>query len=60
MIDTGFDMLEQIFASNPGDIIYTATPGATSAMKPGDTVEIEVEGVGVLKNRIVSAGNGAR
>jgi 2-keto-4-pentenoate hydratase/2-oxohepta-3-ene-1,7-dioic acid hydratase in catechol pathway len=38
----------------PGDIIYTGTPGATSAMKPGDVVEIEVEGVGVLKNRIVS------
>ena len=39
----------------PGDIIYTGTPGATSAMKPGDEVEIEVEGIGVLKNRIVSA-----
>ena len=41
----------------PGDIIYTGTPGATSAMKPGDEVEIEVEGVGILKNHIVSAGH---
>jgi len=24
-------------------------------MKPGDEIEIEVEGIGVLKNRIVSA-----
>ena len=40
----------------PGDIIYTGTPGATAAMKPGDVVEIEVEGVGVLRNRIVTAG----
>jgi 2-keto-4-pentenoate hydratase/2-oxohepta-3-ene-1,7-dioic acid hydratase in catechol pathway len=39
----------------PGDIIYTGTPGATSAMKPGDVVEIEVEGVGILKNRVVAA-----
>ena len=39
----------------PGDIIYTGTPGATSAMKPGDVVEIEVEGVGVLRNRVVAA-----
>jgi len=39
----------------PGDIIYTGTPGATAAMKPGDVVEIEVEGVGILKNRIVAA-----
>jgi 2-keto-4-pentenoate hydratase/2-oxohepta-3-ene-1,7-dioic acid hydratase in catechol pathway len=39
----------------PGDIIYTGTPGATSAMHPGDVVEIEVEGVGVLRNRVVAA-----
>lgn len=39
----------------PGDIIYTGTPGATAAMKPGDTVEVEVEGVGILQNRIVAA-----
>ena len=39
----------------PGDIIYTGTPGATAAMVAGDEVEIEVEGVGVLTNRIVSA-----
>ena len=38
----------------PGDIIYTGTPGSTSAMKPGDVVEIEVEGVGVLKNQVVA------
>jgi 2-keto-4-pentenoate hydratase/2-oxohepta-3-ene-1,7-dioic acid hydratase in catechol pathway len=38
----------------PGDIIYTGTPGATAAMRPGDVVEIEVEGVGVLKNHIVA------
>jgi len=37
----------------PGDIIYTGTPGSTSAMQPGDVIEIEVEGVGVLRNRIV-------
>lgn len=41
----------------PGDIIYTGTPGATAAMKTGDVVEIEVEGVGVLRNRIAAAGD---
>jgi 2-keto-4-pentenoate hydratase/2-oxohepta-3-ene-1,7-dioic acid hydratase in catechol pathway len=39
----------------PGDIIYTGTPGNTKAMSPGDIVEIEVEGVGVLRNRIFRA-----
>jgi 2-keto-4-pentenoate hydratase/2-oxohepta-3-ene-1,7-dioic acid hydratase in catechol pathway len=37
----------------PGDVIYTGTPGTTRAMKPGDTVEVEVQGVGVLRNRVV-------
>lgn len=37
----------------PGDVIYTGTPGTTRAMKPGDVVEIEIEGIGVLRNRIV-------
>jgi len=36
----------------PGDVIYTGTPGATSAMKPGDIVEVEIEGIGVLRNRV--------
>jgi len=37
----------------PGDVIFTGTPGTTSAMKDGDIVEIEVAGVGVLRNRVV-------
>lgn len=36
----------------PGDVIFTGTPGSTSAMKPGDVIEIEVEGVGILRNTI--------
>ncbi len=39
----------------PGDVIFTGTPGSTQAMKPGDVVEIEVEGVGVLRNTVVAA-----
>jgi len=46
--------VSQYVTLHPGDIIYTGTPGATRAMKPGDVVEIEVEGVGVLKNSIVA------
>jgi len=39
----------------PGDIIYTGTPGNTKAMIPGDVIEVEVEGVGVLRNRVTRA-----
>jgi 2-keto-4-pentenoate hydratase/2-oxohepta-3-ene-1,7-dioic acid hydratase in catechol pathway len=35
-----------------GDVIYTGTPGATSAMKPGDVVEVEIDGIGTLRNRV--------
>jgi 2-keto-4-pentenoate hydratase/2-oxohepta-3-ene-1,7-dioic acid hydratase in catechol pathway len=38
----------------PGDIIYTGTPGSPQALRPGDVVEIEVTGAGVLRN-VVSA-----
>jgi 2-keto-4-pentenoate hydratase/2-oxohepta-3-ene-1,7-dioic acid hydratase in catechol pathway len=37
----------------PGDLIYTGTPGQTKALNPGDVVEVELEGVGVLRNRVV-------
>jgi 2-keto-4-pentenoate hydratase/2-oxohepta-3-ene-1,7-dioic acid hydratase in catechol pathway len=38
----------------PGDIIFTGTPQSTKAMKPGDVVEVEIEGVGILRNTVVS------
>jgi len=36
----------------PGDVIFTGTPGATKPMKCGDVVEIELEGVGILRNSV--------
>jgi 2-keto-4-pentenoate hydratase/2-oxohepta-3-ene-1,7-dioic acid hydratase in catechol pathway len=49
----------------PGDAIVTGTTGGVGFartppvwMKPGDTIEIEVTGVGRLVNGIVDEGNG--
>ena len=39
----------------PGDVIFTGTPGTTRAMKPGDTFEVEIPGVGTLSNKILAA-----
>ena len=39
-----------------GDMIFTGTPGTTSAILPGDVVEIELEGVGVLRNTVGQRG----
>jgi 2-keto-4-pentenoate hydratase/2-oxohepta-3-ene-1,7-dioic acid hydratase in catechol pathway len=36
----------------PGDIIYTGTPGSTKKLNPGDVVEVEIEGIGVLRNPV--------
>jgi 2-keto-4-pentenoate hydratase/2-oxohepta-3-ene-1,7-dioic acid hydratase in catechol pathway len=39
----------------PGDLIFTGTPGTTRAFKPGDVVEVRIEGVGTLRNPAVAA-----
>ena len=39
----------------PGDVVLTGTPPGVGPMVPGDEVEIEVEGIGVLRNGVVSS-----
>jgi 2-keto-4-pentenoate hydratase/2-oxohepta-3-ene-1,7-dioic acid hydratase in catechol pathway len=36
----------------PGDLIYTGTPGATGPIKAGDVVEVEIPGIGILRNPV--------
>lgn len=38
---------------DPGDVIFTGTPGQTRAMEPGDRVDIEVSGLGTLSNSVM-------
>ena len=44
--------ISNIMTLNPGDLIATGTPAGVSAMKDGDIVEIEVSGIGVLRNPV--------
>ncbi len=37
----------------PGDVILSGTPANSRPVQPGDVVEVEAEGLGVLRNRIV-------
>ncbi len=43
----------------PGDVIYTGTvapqslPGTRKQLRPGDVVEVEIEGIGILRNTMV-------
>jgi len=41
-----------IMTLEPGDLIATGTPDGVGPLASGDVVEIEVSGVGVLKNKV--------
>lgn len=52
--ETVVSFVSQYVTLLPGDVIYTGTPGKTTAMKPGDVVEVEIEGIGILSNPLVA------
>ena len=53
--------ISQIFTLEPGDLIFTGTPPGVGIahkpnpvwLKPGDVVEVEIEGLGILRNPVV-------
>ncbi|MFN8508136.1 MAG: fumarylacetoacetate hydrolase family protein [Dehalococcoidia bacterium] len=47
-------LVSAVMTLEPGDIIYTGTPGEPQGLKPGDVVEVEVAGVGVLRNTVTA------
>ncbi len=44
--------IANIMTLNPGDLIATGTPAGVSRMTNGDIVEVEIEGIGVLRNPV--------
>lgn len=44
--------LSQTMTLDAGDVVLTGTPAGVGALHPGDTVEVEVGGVGVLENPV--------
>ena len=44
--------ISKVMTLLPGDVIATGTPSGVSPMRPEDVVEVEIEGIGRLKNRI--------
>jgi 2-keto-4-pentenoate hydratase/2-oxohepta-3-ene-1,7-dioic acid hydratase in catechol pathway len=47
--------ISNIMTLYPGDLIATGTPAGVSPMKEGDVVEVEIEGIGVLRNTVCDA-----
>jgi 2-keto-4-pentenoate hydratase/2-oxohepta-3-ene-1,7-dioic acid hydratase in catechol pathway len=52
-VSTLVSFVSQVMTLQPGDVLLTGTPSGIGPMNRGDTVEIEVEGIGVLRNRLV-------
>jgi len=47
--------LSRLITLEPGDVLLSGTPANSRPVEPGDTVEVEVDGIGRLSNRIVEA-----
>jgi 2-keto-4-pentenoate hydratase/2-oxohepta-3-ene-1,7-dioic acid hydratase in catechol pathway len=58
-IDRLVSFISQVMTLEPGDLIITGTPAGIGPMKSGDEVEVRIEGIGSLRNR-VSAEFGVR
>jgi 2-keto-4-pentenoate hydratase/2-oxohepta-3-ene-1,7-dioic acid hydratase in catechol pathway len=47
-----FEFISGIMTLLPGDVILTGTPAGVGSLEPGDVVEVEIEGIGVLRNDV--------
>jgi len=46
--------VSQAMTLMPGDLILMGTPEGISPVQPGDVMTVEVEGLGVLRNAVIS------
>lgn len=51
-IPTLIEFITHVMTLNEGDIIATGTPAGIGRLQPGDTVEVEIPGVGTLSNPV--------
>jgi 2-keto-4-pentenoate hydratase/2-oxohepta-3-ene-1,7-dioic acid hydratase in catechol pathway len=52
-VDVLIRYIANVMTLNPGDIIATGTPAGVSQLAAGDICEVEIEGIGVLRNPVV-------
>lgn len=52
-VDALVAYLSRAITLMPGDLIMTGTPGGIGPLQPGDIFEIDIEGVGVLRNDVI-------
>ncbi len=57
MLFSAGDVISDISKTNtlsPGDVVWLGTDELPKAIKAGDTIEIEISGIGTLRNRVVA------
>jgi 2-keto-4-pentenoate hydratase/2-oxohepta-3-ene-1,7-dioic acid hydratase in catechol pathway len=47
-----FEFITSIMTLVPGDLILTGTPAGVGPLQGGDRVEVEIEGIGILRNHV--------
>ena len=51
---TWIQKLSRVTTLHPGDVLWMGTQGADGDMVPGDVIEVEISGIGVLRNYVVA------
>ena len=51
---TWIQELSRYTTLHPGDVLWMGTEGADGDMVPGDVIEVEISGIGILRNRVVA------
>jgi 2-keto-4-pentenoate hydratase/2-oxohepta-3-ene-1,7-dioic acid hydratase in catechol pathway len=51
-IPTLIEYISGVMTLEPGDVIATGTPAGVSPLRPGDVVEVEIPGVGIIRNPV--------
>jgi 2-keto-4-pentenoate hydratase/2-oxohepta-3-ene-1,7-dioic acid hydratase in catechol pathway len=53
-VPTLISFVTQHMTLEPGDIISTGTPSGVGNLEPGDVVEVEISGIGILRNPVIA------
>ena len=51
-IEKSIAFISQVMTLEPGDLIFTGTPGTTQEINTGDIIEVEIPEVGILSNNV--------